>query len=73
MQIRDLKVTRPRFFGGYHPTLKLSGIPTFTFIVSVTRRMDNMELIDMAVVCTGRKNGFTNVGERCKYVVNLEL
>ena len=22
---------------------------------------------------TGRKNGFTNVCERCKYVVNLEL
>ena len=28
--------------GGYHPTLKLSGIPAFTFIVSVTHRMDNM-------------------------------
>ena len=43
-----LKVTRPSFFfvlflagGGYHPTLKLSGIPTFTFIVSLTHRMDN--------------------------------
>ena len=30
------------FFRGYHPTLKLSGIPTFTFIVSLTHRMDNI-------------------------------
>ena len=30
------------FLGGYHPTLKLSGIPTFTFIVSLTHRMDNI-------------------------------
>ena len=32
------------FWGGgeYHPTLKLSGIPTFTFIVSLTHRMDNI-------------------------------
>ena len=41
-----LKVTRPSFFfwggGGYHPTLKLSGIPTFTFIVSLTHRMGNI-------------------------------
>ena len=40
-----LKVTRPSFFfwgGGYHPTLKLSGITTFTFIVSITHRMDNI-------------------------------
>ena len=37
------KLTRPSFFlGGYHPTLKLSGIPTFTFIVSLTNRMDNI-------------------------------
>ena len=39
------KVTRPSFFGGeggYHPTLKLSAIPTFTFIVSLTLRMDNI-------------------------------
>ena len=32
--ISQLKVTRPSFFfgegGGYHPTLNLSGIPTFT-------------------------------------------
>ena len=28
--------------GGYHPTLKLSGFPTFTFIVSLTHRMDNI-------------------------------
>ena len=27
----------------------------------------------MHVSLTGRKNGFTNVCERCKYVVNLEL
>ena len=32
----------PVFFRGYHPTLKLSGIPTFTFIVSITHRMDNI-------------------------------
>ena len=32
----------PVFFGGYHPTLKLSGICTFTFIVSLTHRMDNI-------------------------------
>ena len=37
-----LKVTRPSFFGAYHPTLKLSGIPTFTFSVSLTHRMDNL-------------------------------
>ena len=40
----EFKVTRPSFFlgGGYHPTLKLSGIPTFTFIVSLTHRIDNI-------------------------------
>ena len=38
----EIKVTRPSFFGGYHPTLKLSGIPTFSFIVSLTHRMDNI-------------------------------
>ena len=32
----------PVFLAGYHPTLKLSGIPTFTFIVSLTHRMDNI-------------------------------
>ena len=39
-----LKVTRPSFFwgGGYHPPLKLSGIPTFTFIVNLTHRVDNI-------------------------------
>ena len=37
-----VKVTRPSFLGGYHPTLKLSGIPTFTFIASLTHRMDNI-------------------------------
>ena len=36
------KVTRPSFYRGYHPTLKLSSIPTFTFIVSITHRMDNI-------------------------------
>ena len=36
------KVTRPSFLGGYHPTLELSGIPTFSFIVSLTHRMDNI-------------------------------
>ena len=39
-----IKVTRPSFLGGYHPTLKLSGIPTFTFIVSLTHRMDNIQI-----------------------------
>ena len=47
----SFKVTRPMqfffFFGGgggapHHPTLKLSGIPTFTFVVSLTHRMDNI-------------------------------
>ena len=38
----DLRWLDPVFFGGYHPTLKLSGIPTFTFIVSLTHRMDNI-------------------------------
>ena len=39
----DLKVTRPSFFlGGHHPTLKLPGILTITFIVSLTHRMDNI-------------------------------
>ena len=33
---RRIKVTRPSFCGGYHPALTLSGIPTFTFIVSLT-------------------------------------
>ena len=43
--IRVVMVTRPSFFwGGYHPTLKLSGIPTFTFIVSLTHRMDNIQI-----------------------------
>ena len=32
----------PVFWGGYHPTLKLAGIPTFTLIVSLTHRMDNI-------------------------------
>ena len=35
----NFKVTRPSFFfflggGGYHSTLKLSGIPTFTFFMT---------------------------------------
>ena len=40
--LKGIKVTRPSFLGGYHPTLKLSGIPIFTFIVSLTHRMDNI-------------------------------
>ena len=40
--VGGFKVTRPSFFGGYHPTLKLSGIPTFTFIVSLTHKIDNI-------------------------------
>ena len=32
----------PVILWGYHPTLKLSGIPTFTLIVSLTCRMDNI-------------------------------
>ena len=27
---------------------------------------------EMCGICTGRKKGFTNVCERCKYVVNLD-
>ena len=43
VEIAELKVTRPSFFGGgYYPTLKLSGFPTFTFIASLTHRMDNI-------------------------------
>ena len=41
-KIYSLRWLDPVFFGGYHPTLKLSGIPTFTFIVSLTHRMDNI-------------------------------
>ena len=41
-RVACIKVTRPSFFGGYHPTLKLSGIPTFAFIVSLIHRMDNI-------------------------------
>ena len=40
--ILNLRWLDPDFFGGYHPSLKLSGIPTFTFIVSLTHRMDNI-------------------------------
>ena len=32
----------PVFLWGYHPTLKLSGITTFTLIVSLTYSMDNI-------------------------------
>ena len=42
LTVTRLKVTRPSFSGEYHPTLKLSGIPTFTFIVSITHKMDNI-------------------------------
>ena len=39
----SLRWLDPVFFGGgYHPTSKLSGIPTFTFIVSLTYSMDNI-------------------------------
>ena len=38
------KVTRSVILWGYHPTLKLSGIPTFTLIVSLTYSMDNIEI-----------------------------
>ena len=41
-QFINLRGLDPVFFGGYHPTLKLSGIPTYTFIVSLTHRMDNI-------------------------------
>ena len=40
--IKELKVTRPSYFWRYHPNLKLSGIPTFTLIVSLTYSMDNI-------------------------------
>ena len=42
VSFKTLKVTRSSFLGGYHPTLTLSGIPTFTFIASLTHRMDNI-------------------------------
>ena len=42
--IRPLRCLDPVFLRGYHPTLKLSGIPTFTFIVSLTHRMDNIQI-----------------------------
>ena len=32
----------PVIFWRYHPTLKLSGILTFAFVVSLTHRMDNI-------------------------------
>ena len=38
----NLRWLDPVLFRGYHPTLKLSGIPTFAFIVSLTHRMDNV-------------------------------
>ena len=38
---------RKRFLWGYHPTLKLSGIPTFTLIVGLTYSMDNIQIIDI--------------------------
>ena len=41
-KIKHLRWLDPVFLGGYHPTLKLSGIPTFTFIVNLTHRMDNI-------------------------------
>ena len=37
-----LRWLEPVFLWGYHPTLKLSGIPTLTSIVSLTHRMDNI-------------------------------
>ena len=40
--VHHLRRLDPVFLGGYHPTLKLSGIPTFTFIVSLTHKMDNI-------------------------------
>ena len=32
----------PVILGGYHPTLKFSGIPTFTLIISLKHSMDNI-------------------------------
>ena len=45
LKVHERKLLRwldPVFWGGYHPTLKLSGIPTVTFIASLTHRMDNI-------------------------------
>ena len=42
MEFDELRWLDPVFWGGYHPTMKLSGIPTFTFIVSLTHRIDNI-------------------------------
>ena len=38
----SVKVTRPSYFVGYQPTLKLSSIPTFTLILSLTYSIDNI-------------------------------
>ena len=40
--MHGLRWLDPVFLWGYDPTLKLSGIPTFTFNVSLTHRMDNI-------------------------------
>ena len=34
----------PVILWGYYPALKLSGIPTFTLIVSLAYSMDNIEI-----------------------------
>ena len=41
-EIEILRSLDPVFLEGYHPTLKLSGIPSFIFIVNPTHRMDNI-------------------------------
>ena len=53
--------------------------PTFQKVMETrqdlkdTEGYDWLESTELAIDNTGRKNGFTNVCERCKYVVNLEL
>ena len=40
----EIKVTRPSYFVGQHPTLNLSGIHSFTLILSLTYSMDNVQI-----------------------------
>ena len=40
---------------------------------AITKARDQTTVLIGEDTDTGRKNGFTNVCERCKYVVNLEL
>ena len=64
-------------FGTLHLDGKgLSRVPDAVTELSKVRKLklkDNNLTELPTSINTGRKNGFTNVCERCKYVVNLEL